>query len=126
MAKQPKDKCRSCVFRSKEHSAWKCDHLHFTGRTRLAQLPSECTYYINGPRLERTDDMPAILKNGKRGRQSKFDWHKGRELYDAGKTDREIAAALGCSQNGVWDWRKRNGLPANGERGWYKGKKRKE
>ena len=36
---------------------------------------------------------------------------KGRELYDKGMTDREIANVLGIGPGSVWYWRKMNGLP---------------
>ena len=45
--------------------------------------------------------------------RSKYDWVRGRELYEQGMNDHEIAAALGCDSRAVWHWRSREGLSAN-------------
>lgn len=57
-----------------------------------------------------------ILKKEKRSytkpdRPPTVDPVKGRELYDQGMTDREIANVLGIGPGSVWYWRKMNGLP---------------
>ena len=57
-----------------------------------------------------------ILKKEKRSytkpeRPPTVDPVKGRELYDKGMTDREIANVLGIGPGSVWYWRKMNGLP---------------
>lgn len=44
---------------------------------------------------------------------SHLDKARVREMYDEGKNDYEIAKALGCSTNAIFNWRKKNGLPAN-------------
>lgn len=41
---------------------------------------------------------------------SQINDEKARELYDAGKSDKQIAVALGVSAGGILGWRKRNGL----------------
>lgn len=38
-------------------------------------------------------------------------------LYRSGKNDREIAEAVGVTQQAVFQWRKRNSLPPVGKRG---------
>lgn len=56
--------------------------------------------------------LPANTAAGWRGKPAKYDWEKGRKLYDEGKGDGEIAKALGCSNKTVRNWRKRRALPA--------------
>ena len=123
MAKK-KGKCGKCMFRAGEYEPFACDHVYLTGRTRKAQDPEKCTYFRKGPRLQKPVESVPLIGSTTR-RQSKFDWKKSRELYDAGKNDQEIADVLGCSSNSVFSWRKENGLPANAARGWYKGRARK-
>ena len=41
-----------------------------------------------------------------------WDTDKGRALYEEGKTDSEIAAAVGVSRNTVYMWRRSLGLPS--------------
>lgn len=48
---------------------------------------------------------------------SRFDWNKARRLYDEGKTDRQIAAGIGCSFQRVQHWRASHGLASNGQKG---------
>lgn len=50
-----------------------------------------------------------------KGRQSSIDDVKARGLYDAGKSDSEIAAVFGLGSNSIWSWRKKNNLPANNQ-----------
>lgn len=58
--------------------------------------------------------MPEL---GKRGKQwNRIDPQRAMELWQAGKSDREIAEALGCSYRGVQSWRMRHRLPANSDR----------
>lgn len=45
--------------------------------------------------------------------EPRYDWAKGRALYDAGWSDANIAKELGCSNDTVGKWRKREKLPAN-------------
>ena len=46
--------------------------------------------------------------------QSKYDWKRAKELYDAGCNDREIARQLGITSTvSVWAWRNRNNYPSN-------------
>lgn len=124
MAKK-KGKCGQCTFRAEEHKVYACDYVLFTGQTRKGQPQENCTYFRKGPRL--TKPLQAVpLVSGTTRCKSKFDWKRGRELYDAGLNDQQIADALGCSNCTVFSWRKQNGLSANAARGWFKGKKRKE
>jgi hypothetical protein len=43
--------------------------------------------------------------------------HRRLELYNQGQTDQEIADVLRMTKTGITSWRKRNGLPANGDGG---------
>jgi hypothetical protein len=56
------------------------------------------------------------------GAKPMFDWDRGRELYDQGANDREIARALGTTPPSVCRWRSQAGLPSN----WKKNEARKE
>lgn len=46
-------------------------------------------------------------------RRQSVDKAKVKALYDAGKTDKEIAATLGVSSNAVGHWRRKQGLTAH-------------
>ena len=47
-----------------------------------------------------------------RERKCKIDDERARKLWEQGKTDPEIASALGVSKGCVWHWRNRAGLPS--------------
>ncbi|MBR5094472.1 MAG: helix-turn-helix domain-containing protein [Oscillospiraceae bacterium] len=49
-----------------------------------------------------------------KGRPKRLDRERARELYEQGRTDREIGELLGVNENTVWDWRKKEGLQSNG------------
>ena len=67
--------------------------------------------------------LPRNTNVGWRGKQAKYDWEKGRQLYDEGKGDGEIAKELGCSNKTVRNWRKRRALPARRAPGGQKKEK---
>ena len=46
-------------------------------------------------------------------RPHKYDKTKFAELYEQGKSDKEIADEVGCKAATVWTWRRRRGLAAN-------------
>ena len=65
---------------------------------------------------KKEEERERILKKQKRSytkpdRPPTVDPVKGRELYDKGMTDREIANVLGIGPGSVWYWRKLLGLP---------------
>ena len=65
---------------------------------------------------KKEEERERILKKQKRSytkpdRPPTVDPVKGRELYEKGMTDREIANVLGIGPGSVWYWRKMNGLP---------------
>lgn len=39
------------------------------------------------------------------------------QLWWAGKNDCRIADEVGCTSSAIWQWRQKNGLPKNTERG---------
>lgn len=39
------------------------------------------------------------------------------ELWKAAKNDCEIAEKMDCTASAIWQWRRRNDLPKNAERG---------
>src|SRR5690349_3253140 len=51
------------------------------------------------------------------GSKPRYDWNLAAELYDKRLNDREIAEKLGCTDAGVYVWRKRNNLPRIGKAG---------
>lgn len=51
-------------------------------------------------------DLPA-----KRRRPRRFDEARARELLEAGKTDAEVAAALGVARRSIYDFRESQGIP---------------
>lgn len=55
--------------------------------------------------------MPKL--NEPRKARVMIDQEAARALHAEGKTDREIAVALGSKENSIWLWRKRNGLKLN-------------
>ncbi len=65
---------------------------------------------------KKEEERERILKKEKRSytkpdKPPTVDPVKGRELYNQGKTDRQIAEVLGIGPGSVWYWRKMNGLP---------------
>ena len=48
---------------------------------------------------------------------SGFDWDKARKLYNQGASDQQIAKALGCSKQRVFQWRDMYKLPCHNPKG---------
>ena len=121
-------KCGKCVYRAEEHLSYRCNFAYLTGKTRLAEPPEKCTHFQEGPRLETPEDAGRYIQARKRrpggGAKVKYDWEKGRELYDQKKNDREISREMGVSVGAVKAWRKREGLPANVKAGGNHGQDR--
>lgn len=53
------------------------------------------------------------LKHGLIEKPHVIDYSQVKALYESGKSDREIAAALGISKSTVCHWRNRNGFKSN-------------
>lgn len=95
------------------NTANSCDYLMLTGKSRIAQIPDKA--------MRRNFDACPCYERGKKDRtrpllpfemQTTYNWSLGRKLYNAGASDRKIAAALGCSRAAVRYWRGRHKLPA--------------
>ena len=118
---------KSCKYHSGSVNGCKesCGYFFITGETKHSHGcvgPGECSLYAKGSRLQAPRTQPTVSpkrpklqgeKIRKRNRRPKYDWEHGRELYEQGMNDHEIAAALGCDPNTVWNWRGREGLSAN-------------
>ena len=116
-------RCGECRFRGDGFDLVGCDYATITGKTRHAQPPEKCTYFVPGPRMSKAEyrKMREQVMKRKRapgaGAKEKHDWDKARELYEKGKNDGEIARALGVRPQVVCAWRVRNQLKANTTKG---------
>lgn len=50
--------------------------------------------------------------HGENRRTARYDWETARKMADAGKTDKEIGEAIGCTRGTVSSWRRRHGISA--------------
>lgn len=99
--RQKKDKCATCVYRTRPGLLYKCDYASMTGHTRLAVPPEKCRHYTpEGKAPERKT-------------RTRPDWDAAMILWERGMNDAEIAAQMGCSRYTVQGWRYRNKLHAN-------------
>lgn len=79
-----------------------------------AEISRELGCTANTVRLWRgRNKLASHAPKGFPPKPQKYDWEKGRALYDAGKNDAEIARELGCTDHAVRNWRVRRQLPAN-------------
>lgn len=60
--------------------------------------------------------MDILREAGESVPRARLDSDKMEELYRKGLTDKELAAAMGCTAGGVSGWRSRRGLPPNNGR----------
>ena len=104
-----------------------CNYALITGKTKLGQIYEQygitnydqraakilgrikCPFYSPGDRI-RQSRTELLLHGSKPG---KYDWARGRALYEKGMSDRKIAQALGAHPESVRKWRGREGLPPN-------------
>lgn len=109
-------KCERCVFRAPANASYRCDYCAATGRTRLAVPPEKCRHFRAGDPSERTAEEPeqpakrAAKRRHAGNSKPRYDWERGKELYDQGLSDATIAKELGCHPNTVLAWRKRRAL----------------
>ena len=119
-------RCERCAFQAPEGADYRCDYCAITGRTRLAVPPEKCRHFQAGKRIGRCREKPEPSSADRAkagGPKPKYDWGRGRALYDQGKNDREISRVLGCDPHTVYQWRRKLGLRANaGPRGTPVGK----
>ena len=134
--------CRSlggCAYMSKTPS---CDYFLITGRRRPCPAGEGCTEHTaikkpaehpaeidvaSGLRIYRKGTVKksaasAVVKADKKEgkmegtgkkRGYTFDTEKAYELYRQGLTDSAIGKACGIGSNSIYNWRKKNNLPAN-------------
>lgn len=114
-------RCERCAFRAPAGADYRCDFCAITGRTRLAAPPEKCRDFLEGKRIDRSQVKMGPLGEAVSGEQKKrgggpkpkYDWERGRRLYDQGKNDGEIGRELGCAPHTVCQWRRKLGLRAN-------------
>ena len=119
-----KAKCDRCVYQAQPGADYLCNYFGITGHTRLAVPPEKCRHFREGERIERPrrrtelPERPAVKQRNAGRSHPRYDWERGKDLYERGLTDGEIAKELGCDTNTVHRWRRKLGLPANaGPRG---------
>lgn len=104
-----------CIYRARNVSdksmlyTGNCNFATMTGRSRIAGLPDKlslpcnCIEYVpNG-------------ENPNKYRQAAWK-EKAMVLYNAGATDREIAAAVGMDRDRIGEWRRKLGLKIHRDR----------
>lgn len=119
---------KKCIYHTgkKDPNAITCDYAWITGKTKLGQIYEQygitnydqraakilgrikCPFYSPGDRIRQS--RTELLLPG--SRPGKYDWARGRALYEEGASDRAIAEELGCSVPAVFAWRKREKLPS--------------
>ena len=118
-------RCAKCIYRAPENSGYLCDFAAITGHTRGAVPISLCSDFSPGnpiAQMKRVgwngEERPLCQpRNAKKKGHPRYDWAKIRKLYDAGMSDYKIATVVGCKRGTVLEWRKREGLNANGQPG---------
>lgn len=121
-----KARCERCAFQAPAGADYRCDYCAITGHTRRAAPPEKCRDFLEGKRIDRSRVKMGPLGEGMHGETAKksggpkprYDWERGKVLYDRGKNDVEISRELGCDPHTVYQWRRKLGLRANaGPRG---------
>lgn len=113
---------RDCRYYNEPHKGapFSCDYLGMTGKSRIAQIPKEERLDFSCcPCYEHTERSQNGCTEDQYEQKAAYDWQEGRRLYKLGKSDGEIAAALGCARSTVRYWRRRMHLSANS---WEKGR----
>lgn len=120
--------CKGCRYRSHLGILGRgCAYLLYTGRSRLGQMTpeqrkaGECPVRMEGilpVRIVRPKvhayDIDKIPSNGPaKMRKMLYDSDQMLTLYDQGKSDGEIAEAVGCAKDTVQKWRRRKCLTPN-------------
>lgn len=116
---------KNCKYHMPPWSPYGCDYAGITGKTRTGQLPPEQHDPAKCPLHKRDQHEMATLEpfrlkgsnpqtesaraRYRGGGKVMYDWERGRELYDGGASDQQIADTLGCSRGAVRGWRQRSG-----------------
>ena len=114
-----------CIYRNRfdPEKTGNCNYCGMMGQSRTAGLPEE---------LKDPAKCPRYISNGKTPETPKRDWREdAAALYADGKTDREIAEALGKYVQQVQNWRwnimrRPPNPPAPGHRAIYDWKRAEE
>lgn len=94
MAKRT-DPCAGCVYQVKAGGYLVCDYISITGSRRPCPFGAGCT----------VKETEKNMKN--------WDKAKAFELYQAGASDKEIAAGVEVSPGTIYKWRHEKGLAAH-------------
>lgn len=94
MAKRT-DPCAGCVYQVKAGGYLVCDYISITGSRRPCPFGAGCT----------VKETEKNMKN--------WDKAKAFELYQAGASDKEIAAEVEVSPGTIYKWRHEKGLAAH-------------
>ena len=113
-------RCPACRYRAAPTAGYLCEYAGITGHTRGAVPPEKCKHFEPGKAIApmnragwNGEAKPTVQDRTARKRgHPRYDWEKGRELYDRGYNDDRIAEELGCSPRTVEEWRRRHHLPA--------------
>lgn len=98
--------CAGCVYGAQLGGMWICDYLGKTGRRRPCPGGEGCAV------REKTVEQKPKKGAWSMSRRS-WDAEQARALHGAGKSDAEIAEAVGATPGAVGFWRRQEGLPAN-------------
>ena len=100
-----------------------CGVQQATAETDALLNPYTCVFYERGERVLAVDSVvlpgslphckPTAPRQPRKARYKtpeQFDFSPALEMHQAGKTAKEIAAVIGCSESTVYSWKVRNGL----------------
>lgn len=96
------DPCR--ITECEYNSSGKCAYQRIVGCIRPCGAGKYCDF--------------SPLVNKRRENQGKINHSTALQLYKAGMSDRKIAEMLDVAKSSVGYWRRKNGLPPVGRRGW--------
>ena len=107
-------KCHSCFYYGRGSRT--CDYILITGTRRGCPIDDKCSRYLKGDGSVRK--QPLALEGGRRGRKRDDARYRAiRALYDEGLNDVQIGERVGLSRGAIYNWRQREGLPANARGG---------
>lgn len=112
--------CRECRYWARNHAeGWDtCDLYDVTGQHRDC-LPESCVWFKpKDPEELRERQKPRLRTTKPRRKKQKAVELEAKmlKLYNEGLNDRQISEKVGCTESGVWHWRRRTGLPSQTER----------
>ena len=109
--------CKGCGHYRGGNGTYCCEYLLDVGHRRPCPPGEGCTEHTKHPEAPKRQYVNPMAPARKPGHQPgapspnrKIEPEKAREMFDAGKTDAEIAAAFGASEVTARRWRTENGL----------------